>query len=248
MSIYVTGDCHGNFRRLGRKYFPEQTNMTRNDCVIICGDFGGLWDSSEAENYWLDWLNDKPWTTLWVDGNHENYTLLSGFPLEIWYGGMAQRIRPNIMHLMRGYVFELQGYTFFTMGGAKSHDMEDGILDPKAPDFETQLIMFQIRGRRYRVLGQSWWPEELPSEEEYTKARHSLEEHDWAVDYIITHCAPTGVAQAINSHNEADLLTDFLQEIQKRVMYHYWLFGHYHRNQVIDDRHILLWEQIVQII
>ena len=76
MSVYATGDCHGTFRRFGRKYFPEQANMSRDDFVIICGDFGGLWESSEEENYWLDWLNDKPWTTLWVDGNHENFTCL----------------------------------------------------------------------------------------------------------------------------------------------------------------------------
>ena len=108
MSVYATGDCHGTFRRFGRKYFPERANMSRDDFVIICGDFGGLWESSEEENYWLDWLNDKPWTTLWVDGNHENFTLLSEFPLEMWHGGMVHRIRPNILHLMRGHVFELQ--------------------------------------------------------------------------------------------------------------------------------------------
>lgn len=104
MSVYATGDCHGTFRRFGRKYFPERANMSRDDFVIICGDFGGLWESSEEENYWLDWLNDKPWTTLWVDGNHENFTLLSEFPLEMWHGGMVHRIRPNILHLMRGHV------------------------------------------------------------------------------------------------------------------------------------------------
>lgn len=110
-------------------------------------------------------------------------------------------------------------------------------------------MMLQIMGRRrYRVLGQSWWPEELPSEEEYDKARHSLNENDWAVDYIITHCAPTDLALAINRQNEADPLTDFLQEIQKKARYHYWLFGHYHGNQAIDNKHILLWEQTVQVI
>ena len=24
-----------------------------------------------------------------------------------------------------------------------------------------------------------------------------------------------------------------------------WLFGHYHENKIIDDRYVLLWEQIV---
>ena len=49
-------------------------------------------------------------------------------------------------------------------------------------------------------------------------------------------------------HNEADRLTDFLQEVRESSKYHYWLFGHYHDNRAIDEKHILLWKQIVQVI
>ena len=35
---------------------------------------------------------------------------------------------------MRGQVFEIEGKTFFTMGGAASHDIQDGILDPAVSD------------------------------------------------------------------------------------------------------------------
>ena len=45
--IYVTGDTHGGFlERLSVSAFPEQKEMTRNDFVIILGDFGGVWDNS----------------------------------------------------------------------------------------------------------------------------------------------------------------------------------------------------------
>lgn len=71
---------------------------------------------------------------------------------------------------------------------------------------------------------------------------------DWAVDYVITHCAPTSIALMENRHNEADPLTDFLQEVKERAHYHYWLFGHYHDNRAIDEKHILLWDQIIQVI
>lgn len=37
--IYITGDTHGGFQRFGSKYFPQQTQMGRNDCMIICGDY-----------------------------------------------------------------------------------------------------------------------------------------------------------------------------------------------------------------
>ena len=68
------------------------------------------------------------------------------------------------------------------------------------------------------------------------------------MDYILTHCAPTSIALQFSRHNVADHLTDFLQDVKDRVQYHYWLFGHYHGNKDIDTKHILLWEQIVQIL
>lgn len=73
--IYITGDTHGGFQRFGSKYFPQQTQMGRNDYMIICGDFGGLWDGGQKDQHWLDWLAEKPFTTLFVDGNHENFDL-----------------------------------------------------------------------------------------------------------------------------------------------------------------------------
>lgn len=80
MAIYITGDTHGGFQRFGSKYFPQQKEMSREDCVIITGDFGGLWDGSPKDQYWLDWLEEKPFTTLFVDGNHENFDLLDALP------------------------------------------------------------------------------------------------------------------------------------------------------------------------
>ena len=66
-SIWITGDTHGDVTRLNNVHFPEQKDMTKDDVVIICGDFGLLWDykgENEEEKFWLDWLNDKPFTTL----------------------------------------------------------------------------------------------------------------------------------------------------------------------------------------
>lgn len=100
----------------------------------------------------------------------------------------VQFLRPHVIHLMRGQFFTLEGHTFFTMGGASSHDVDDGILDPAAPDYYERLFRLLGEGReQYRIVGQSWWPEELPSKEEYAEARRTLDAHRWEVDYIITH-------------------------------------------------------------
>ena len=174
---------------------------------------------------------------------------VEAYPVAEWHGGKVHRVRPHVLHLIRGQIFELDGCRFFTMGGAKSHDIEDGILEPDAPDFERRLTMLQRKPRvRYRINHISWWAQELPSDEEYTEARRNLDAVGWAVDYIITHCAPTSIALMGTRHNEADRLTDFLQEVKERAKYHYWLFGHYHDNKAIDEKHILMWEQIVRVI
>jgi hypothetical protein len=81
-------------------------------------------------------LEEKPFTTLFGSGNHENFDLLAEYPVEDWHGGKVQRIRPSVIHLMRGQVYSIQGKTFFTMGGASSHDINGGILEPDDPLFE----------------------------------------------------------------------------------------------------------------
>ena len=246
--IFITGDTHGGFQRFGSEYFPRQKEMTRDDYMIICGDFGGLWNGSREENYWLDWLEDKPFTTLFVCGNHENYDMLNALPKQEWHGGMVHPVREHVLHLMRGQVFEIGGLTWFTMGGAKSHDVEDGILDPADSDFDTRRRQLQKQGRRrFRVLRQSWWPEELPSEEEYEEAIANLDKAEWCVDCVLTHCAPTSIALRMDRHNEADQLTNFLEMVKEQCQYGFWFFGHYHRNEVIDRKFILQWEQISQI-
>ena len=247
--IYATGDTHGNFQRFAPEHFPEQAGMTKEDYMIICGDFGGVWDGGKKEERNLDWLEDLPFTTLFISGNHENFDLLSKYPTEEWNGGTIQRIRPHVIHLMRGQVFDLQGYSIFTMGGAKSHDIEDGILEPDAPDFEQRLTMLQRKPRaRYRVNHISWWAQELPSDEEYAGARRNLNAVGWQVDYIITHCCPSSIQDTFSGGLfQRDALTDFLDEVRERCRFQYWFFGHYHENMVVEKEFVMLYNQIIRL-
>ena len=109
--IYITGDCHNNFERFNTRNFPEQKEMIKDDYVIICGDFGGVWNKdgeSKMETSALDWLDGKAFTILFVDGNHENFDRLYAYPVEMWHGGKVHKIRPFVIHLMRGQIFELE--------------------------------------------------------------------------------------------------------------------------------------------
>ena len=247
MSVYITGDCHGDFQRFTTRNFPQLKGLGRDDYVILAGDFGGVWAGEQADGYKLDWLEDKPFTTLFVDGNHENFDLLNAYPEQEWNGGRVHVVRPHVLHLMRGQVFEIGGLTWFTMGGAASHDIEDGILDPAVPDFKRRCWVMRRMNARFRVLGHSWWSEEMPNEAEYAEAEANLERAGWCVDCILTHCAPTSIAQRLNQHYQPDKLTDFLETVKQRCRFSKWFCGHYHMNQVIDERFVIQWEQISRI-
>ena len=124
--------------------------MTKDDYVIICGDFG-YWDDSGEQRYWRKWLTEKSFTLLWVDGNHENYDMLKRIPAVSWKGGKAQFITPSIIRLMRGQVYDIGGVRFFTFGGAASHDIDGGILEPDDPDFKRKKKELDRGWKPYRV-------------------------------------------------------------------------------------------------
>lgn len=106
MTVYVTGDVHGRAEygssRFTSKSWPLGRTLTRDDVVIVAGDFGFVWDGSNAEKYWLDWFESKPWTTCFVDGNHENHHALANLPVREWNGGLVHEVRPHVLHLRGG--------------------------------------------------------------------------------------------------------------------------------------------------
>ena len=245
--IYVTGDTHGSFEKFALVNFPEQDNLTKDDYVIICGDFG-IWDDSTRERVNFDWLEHKKFTTLFVDGNHENYDLLNAYPVEKWHGGEVHFIRPSVIHLMRGNLFEIEGKKIFTMGGASSHDIQDGILDPNDPEFKKKRRKLDRSGRYYyRIKGQSWWEEELPTEEEIEKAHRTLDSCNWEVDYIFSHCAPFSLVEQCLGYREDNRLTRFFDEVCAKGKFEYWFFGHYHENYMLSEKFFLLYGKIFEI-
>ena len=81
MAIFVCGDIHADISHISKKTMKKQNIiLTENDYLIILGDFGGVWYYPESRFYKQDvylqkWLSNQPWTTLFVDGNHENHDL-----------------------------------------------------------------------------------------------------------------------------------------------------------------------------
>lgn len=248
--IFITGDTHGDWiNRLKVESFPEQKEMTKDDYVIILGDFG-IWDDSKREKYNLDWLEDRPFTTLFVSGNHENYDILDNLPIEEWHGGKVNFIRPSVIHLTRGQVFSIEDKTFFAFGGASSHDISAGILEPDDPLFkEKKRLLDKDPFALYRINHVSWWQRELPNEEEMNNGYENLERNNGCVDYIITHSPPASVIALLGQGlYEQDRLTQYLENIRVHTEYKRWFMGHMHINRAVNDKDILLYEQVVRIL
>lgn len=243
--IYITGDTHSDFTRFTEEKFPIQSEMTKDDYIIICGDFGGVWtfeEESRREKEALDWLNNKNFTTLFVDGNHENYTRLYNYPIEEWKGGKVHKIRDSVLHLMRGEIFDIDNKKIFAFGGARSHDIQDGILNL---DEEEKIYEYRKRGAYFRIRDFSWWDLELPTNQEMENGIENLEKINYKVDYIISHCCPTSIQALINSTYKRDILTDYLQQISEKCTFKRWYFGHYHDYKQVNSQFTLLYENIV---
>ena len=255
--IFLTGDTHSDIKRFSSHNFPEQQNLTKNDYVIILGDFGLVWDLEESkyEKYWLDWLDTKPFTTLFLDGNHENHKRLHTYPSESWKGGRIHRLRNSVIHLMRGYVYNLQGMKFFVFGGARSHDIEDGILevgDPRIKQWSKNQGYFGCTVKRFRVKDVSWWEEEMPSEKERLRGLNNLAKCNNKVDYILTHDLPSSSLTLYGVMSgkfiaKPDLLEDYLEHIKLKVHYKQWFCGHYHDERLINGTERILYESIIPL-
>lgn len=263
--IFVTGDIHAKPNKFANLNFPEGKELTKEDYVIILGDFGLVWnkdEESDNEAYWLNWLDNKPWTTLFIDGNHENFDRLNDYkkyPCEEWCGDLVQKIRPSVIHLCRGEIFDIDGYRFLAMGGAASYDIKHGIIDPA--DYETKEEMRKAckaleaqhggwQFAMYRIKGISWWPQEVPNDLERDNAICNLSLVNNKVDYILTHeASSSNVALLGHGYYTPDEYSIWLEEeIRNRVQYKHWYGGHYHIDQRVTNDYTCVFNNITRIV
>lgn len=252
MGIYITGDTHGDFKRFTKKNLKKLPfKLTEKDYIIVCGDLGLLWEYNKTLDYNLNWLSSLPFKLLWVQGNHENYNMIEDFPLEEWRGGKARHIvKDKIILLERGQVFTIENKTFFTFGGAESHDIKDGILDKADPDFKQKKKIAKKNGGYFRILNETWWKQELPTQAELEIGLSSLSKVSCKVDYIITHCVSTQAQNIINisqERKENNILTQYFNKLEKEVKFKEWYFGHYHQDNTKHTKYKAVYKNIIKL-
>jgi hypothetical protein len=244
--LFITGDTHGDFSRLSAESWPRGECLTKDDYVVVLGDFGlNLEERTESFEYWRDWLAARPFTTLWIDGNHENFGWLDSIEPEPWNGGMIHKCdeEGKVLHLMRGEVFHLGEKSLLAIGGSYCACDESKCHIEKLMKPEWHLI-------------------NKPLPEDFSNAYKNLDRVGWKADYVVTHCPTTRMQYAIGEWWLAKAPAEYtetikkfllpnetsepLQEIADKLDYCCWYAGHFHADYVADDRHKFLRFDIVE--
>lgn len=168
--IYLLSDQHGG-ERVGEltKYLEMATD---DDLLIILGDVGVKFRDTEENRAFDELFLSSKKKIAFLDGNHENFDFIYSHPEEKWCGGKVHRLTENIVHLERGYIYEIDGKSFFVFGGCNS-------------------------SLKWRELG-LWWAEEAPTEEELARAYANLDKCGRKVDYVLTHKYEVGKGTRTN--------------------------------------------------
>lgn len=224
--IYVTGDMHGDESRL---YDSQWRKLKSGDVLIVCGDFGYLWNGGKNEKSVIEYLGSRKFTVCFVDGTHENFGKIERCHETIWKGGHVHRISGNLFHLMRGQIFNIDGIRIFTFGGGESDDRE-------------------VRSAEEHGI---WFKEELPTPDQLAVGAHNLDAAGLKVDYIITHEPPLLVKSSMllrrGLPERVNKLNGYFEELAKSVEFNHWYFGSLHENRLVTSKFTCLFDKIIPL-
>ena len=223
--IYITGDTHGDIERFNDKALKK---LTADDMVIVCGDFGFIWQGGDKERKMLKTLAKKKYTIAFVDGSHENFGRLRSFAQEQWNGGTIHRVANNVIHLMRGQYYTINGITVFTMGGGENEDSE--------------------------LAGEDVWTGgSLPDRSELVMGAANIDIHGGKVDVIISH-EPSSKIKSILSDQDLlgtmariNALNAFLEQLSQNVEYKKWFFGSFHIDKRLTSKITAVYTDLIPL-
>jgi len=216
--IYITGDTHGQIKRFSDKKVKK---LKKDDTLIVCGDFGFIWDNSNEEQRKLNELENKKYNILFVDGTHENFDLLEQYPVIDFKGSPAHQIADNIFHLIRGCVYKVENSKIFAFGGGVSHDLNI-LIDQNC-----------------------WFEQELPNPDEMMFGVTQLRKCKCKVDYIVTHEPISSIKKRFTSKNMVNDTNRYLDQVFRGVKFDKWFFGSLHLDKRISDNVFAVFDDVI---
>lgn len=221
--VYITGDTHGDIDRF---LSSPIKNLKKGDTLIICGDFGFIWDDSKQEKKVIKQLSKKKYNICFLDGTHENFNLLNNYEISEWNGGKVQHIGGSLYHLMRGQIFEIEGLKIFTMGGGESPDID------------------------MRFENDAWDRDEIPTQIELLEGANNIENAGCKVDVIVTHEPPSKIKAFLmlksNERTRMSALNAYFEQLSASCDFDKWYFGSMHMDKHISSTHIAVFQDVVE--
>lgn len=218
--IFITGDKHGQI-----EYFlhnPSLRKIKKGDLLIVCGDFGFLWDSSDQEYKKLKWLSKRRFNIAFVDGCYDNMKIIEKYPISSWKGGNARIISKNIIYLIKGEVYKTQDKKFLAFGGGFNPDVSD--------------------------FNNNWWPNKQENIEAIDAVIKNIEKENGEFDFIVSHEAPASLTPCLeNGFSNVNSINLILEEIRTHCSFKKWFFGKYHLDKQIPPKYNLVFENFVKL-
>lgn len=222
--IILTGDIHADISRI---VLMDDSEMTKDDIVIVLGDFGVIWGNSEMTDWRLKELSKKNFTTAFLDGNHENFVEIARLEnITSWHGGKVGKLPYGIIHLLRGEIYNINGKIIGVCGGANSVDLW------------------------HRTEGVSWWREEEITDKDISNFEANLKGNK--IDIMLSHDAPASLIPLVKlfsgiNNGEISNSQKQLEKINQIADIDKWYFGHWHINKKIDDKFECLYKNFKEV-
>jgi hypothetical protein len=214
--IYITGDTHGERGRLSR---GRLRGLRKQDVLIICGDFGFIWNGGKRETSYLKRLGRRRYRICFIDGVHENFELLSKYPLVDCCGGKARVIYKRLTFLQKGEVYDFDGETVLAYGGGALG--ADNLAQQAAESGE-------------------------PTAEDLAAARLNLEAHGNAVDYVVSYEPPGRIADFLQEKTAVfGTVSAHLDKIAERLTFKRWFFGCMHKNKMVTSKYMAVYDKVI---
>lgn len=229
-NIFAMGDIHGSYKPIENFWLRNKDLFKfrpNNTVIILLGDVGTNYYLNNTDKKFKKKLSSFPFTYFCVRGNHEERisNVVSNSPMN-WYEEkffdntvFVERDYPNIKYALDTVSFyNIEGLTALVLPGAYSAD------------------------KYYRLeRGWNWFKDEQLTKEEMELGKQEIEKHNYKTDLVFSHTCPviyepTDLFLPIIDQSTVDKSMErYLGEIEFKLDYKLWLWGHYHKYRVYPE-------------